>query len=142
LRKWALLLAASLALMAVPASAHHSAAMFDGTKLVVLRGTVLSFAYLNPHSWISIEGAPDGKGKGPAERWDIEATAPGSLARIGITPATLKPGDKVTAGIRPMRDGRHAGSLVFFVLSDGKSYGAMPSEFGLDVEKLKPFSTN
>ena len=37
-----------------------------------------------------------------------------------------------------MRDGRHAGSLVFFVLTDGKAYGAKPSDFDLDVEKLKP----
>ena len=131
-----LVLAAGAAMAAGPALAHHSAAMFDSQKLVVLKGTISSFAYLNPHSWISLEAAPDGKGA--TKRWDVEATAPQSLLRIGITRDTLKPGDKATVAIRPMRDGRAAGSLVFFVLADGKSYGAKPSDLGLDVDKLKP----
>jgi hypothetical protein len=36
-------------------------------------------------------------------------------------------GDKVTVGLRPLRDG---GSLVFVITADGKSYGAKPSEAG------------
>ena len=130
------LLVASAVLAAAPAWAHHSAAMFDGTKLVLLRGTVVSFTYLNPHSWIAIEGSPEGTRQ--PERWDIEATAPQSLARIGITATTLKPGERVTVAIRPLRDGRRAGSLVFFVLADGKAYGADPKDLGLDVAQLKP----
>jgi hypothetical protein len=107
--------------------------MFDQSKLVILKGTVKSFSYVNPHSWISIEGAP-AKSKAAPLRWDIEAVAPGALARIGILGDTLKPGDKVTAAIRPLRDGRHAGSLVFITAPDGKSYGAKPSELGVDAD--------
>ena len=130
------LLCAGALLMAAPASAHHSAAMFDASKLIVLRGAVLSFSYLNPHSWISIQGAPEGSTE--VKRWDVEATSPNTLARIGVTKETLKPGEKVTIAIRPLRDGRNAGSMVFFVTPDGKSYGADPSAVGLDVVKLKP----
>ena len=129
--------AVAAALLAVsPASAHHSAAMFDATKLVVLRGAVVSFSYLNPHSWISVQGAPEGSTE--VKRWDVEATSPSTLGRIGVTKDTLKPGDKITIAIRPLRDGRNAGSMVLFVLADGKSYGAEPSAVGLNVADLKP----
>lgn len=131
------ILAAALALMGLaPAGAHHSAAGFDHSKLVLLRGTIISFSYVNPHSWISVQAAVDGKGE-PA-RWDIEATSPSQLARIGIEKDTLKPGDKVTIGSRPLRDGRTGGSLVFLVTVDGKVYGAKPQELGLDPAALTP----
>src|ERR1044072_8601661 len=120
----------------VPANAHHSTAMFDSTKLVLLRGTVRSFSYMNPHSWISVDGAVEGKDE--AARWDVEATSPTTLARIGVTQSTLKPGDKVTMGIRPLRDGRRAGAFVFVVTADGKHYGADPGQLGLKVGELKP----
>lgn len=129
------LLAGAL-LAAGAAHAHHSAAMFDQSKLVVLKGAIRSFSYINPHSWISIDGSAEGKGK--AVRWDVEATSPSTLARIGLTADVLKPGDQVTVAIRPLRDGRPGGSMVFVVGPDGKSYGADPKALGLDVEALKP----
>lgn len=129
-------LAAALAI-AAPVSAHHSAAMFDSSKLVVLKGSVTEFSYLNPHSWISVQAAPEGVSEAP-KRWDVEATSPSSLSRIGVEKETLKPGDKIVIAIRPLRDGRSAGSMVFFVTADGKRYGADPAAVGLDVAKLKP----
>lgn len=130
-------LALAAVALAAPATAHHSAAMFDSSKLVVLRGEVVSFSYLNPHSWISLKGAPEGSTEA-AKRWDVEATSPSSLARIGVQKDTLKPGEKVTMAIRPLRDGRPAGSMVLFVTADGKRYGADPQAVGLDLAKLKP----
>jgi hypothetical protein len=123
-------------LLAGPAMAHHSYAMFDNTKLVLLHGTVLSFSYVNPHSWISVTGAQDDKT--PAVRWDVEATSPLSLANLGIKADTLKPGDKLTVALRPLRDGRYGGSMVFIVTSDGATHGANPATLGFDVAKLKP----
>jgi hypothetical protein len=119
-----------------PASAHHSAAMFDHEKLVILRGEILSFSYINPHAWISVMAAPNGEGE--AKRWDIEATSPRTLEDLGITRTTLKPGDKVTIGTRPLRDGRPGGSFVFVVTADGKHYGADLAKLGLKVEDLRP----
>ena len=37
------------------AFAHHSGAMFDRDKQVELVGTIVSFGWTNPHSWIEIE---------------------------------------------------------------------------------------
>jgi hypothetical protein len=135
--RYACLSLIAAAALAAPAAAHHSAAMFDSSKLVVLRGSIISFSYLNPHSWISVQGAPEGTAEA-AKRWDVEATSPSSLARIGVQKETLKPGENVTIAIRPLRDGRAGGSMVFFVTPDGKSYGADPKAVGLDVAKLKP----
>jgi hypothetical protein len=129
-------IALALPMFAVALLAHHSSAMFDGTKLVVLKGTMLSFTNMNPHGWISVQAKVNGAGK--SERWDIEATSPGQLAGIGIKSDTLKQGDKVTVGIRPLRDGRRAGSMVFVITSDAVVHGAKLSDLGLDLDSLKP----
>ena len=118
------------------ALAHHSYAMFDGDHLVVLRGTMLSFTFMNPHSWISVIVPP---GTDVADgRWDVEATSPVALTRLGIHGDTFKAGDKLTVGIRALRDGRHGGSLVFIVDGAGQVYGANPQDFGLKTVDLTP----
>lgn len=135
-KKVVTVLVAVAAMAGAPAFAHHSFAMFDGDKLVVLKGTMISFTSMNPHAWLSIDAKADGKGK--AERWDVEATAPVMLAAIGIRADTLKAGDRVTMGIRPLRDGRKGGSMVFIVTADGVAHGAKPEALGLDLAALKP----
>lgn len=126
----------NLTIFAAGLMAHHSAAMFDGNKLVVLKGSMLSFTNMNPHGWISVEAKVNGVGK--SERWDVEATSPGQLAAMGIRSDTLKADDKVIVGIRPLRDGRHAGSMVFLITPDGVVHGAKLSDLGLDLATLKP----
>ena len=42
----------AFALAAMPASAHHSFAMFDRGRTVTLQGTVNEFQWTNPHAWI------------------------------------------------------------------------------------------
>ena len=118
------------------AIAHHSAAMFDQNALLILRGTLRSTSYMNPHSWLSIDGLPTGTTD--VTRWDIEATSPSTLASIGLTADALHTGDRVTVGIRPLRDGRHGGSMVFVIGPDGKTYGASPEALGLKSEDLRP----
>jgi uncharacterized protein DUF6152 len=130
-----LLLAAAI-LPVSHATAHHSAAMFDQSSLLILKGALRSFSYVNPHSWISIDGSPAGTAE--VTRWDVEATSPSTLAGIGLTDQVLHAGDRLTVGIRPLRDGRHGGSMVFVIGPDGKSYGAKPEALGLRVEDLKP----
>ena len=60
--KTALIAAGAAVLIAAPAVAHHSAAMFDSAKEVTLQGTVKEFQFTNPHSWIQLNVAdPTGK---------------------------------------------------------------------------------
>ena len=46
---------------------------------------------------------PDGKGG--ANEWDIEGGTPGGLRRNGWSRDVLKPGEKVSVRIHPMKDG-------------------------------------
>jgi hypothetical protein len=84
------------------AFAHHSFAMFDQSKVVAVQGTVKDFRWTNPHVFIQLLVKND---QAVDEEWSIEMTSPEHLARVGWRPGTLKPGDKVTLNIHPMRDG-------------------------------------
>ncbi len=110
---------ASLGVLAFPTVAwvHHSGAMFDRSKTVVLKGEVLEYQFVAPHSWISVIAVANGKGK--KERWDVEATTASRMKAQGITPDRLKVGDQVTIRIHPIRDGRKAGGLIDITLADG-----------------------
>ncbi len=105
-----LLACAGLATMfAADVSAHHSGAMFDAKKEVTLRGTVSSFQYTNPHSWLLV----DVKGKdGKVTTWGFEAEGPSTLLRAGIRKSDLSPGTEVIIVGHPMRDGRPAAAWV------------------------------
>ena len=76
----------------VPASAHHSFAMFDATKEVTMSGTVKEFEWTNPHSWLRVM-IEDQSGK--SLQWAIEMGSPAQQARVGWKPDSVKPGDKV-----------------------------------------------
>jgi hypothetical protein len=111
----------ALALVAIaavtPALAHHSDAMFDSAKEVVLNGTVKEFQYTNPHSWIQLV-VPGAEGAAPVE-WSIETQAPIVLLRAGIKPTSLQPGDKISLKMHPLKDGAPGGSLVEVKKADG-----------------------
>ena len=99
------------------AFAHHSFAMFDRDKEVVLTGVVHEFQWTNPHAFIEFDVAND---KGQPERWSVEMNSPNNLTRQGWKSTYLKNGDKVTVTLNPLRDGKHGGLFVAIVLPDGK----------------------
>jgi hypothetical protein len=103
---------------ALPASAHHSYAVFDASKTVNLQGTVAAFEWVNPHSWLRI-AVPQASGSPVV--WDLETGAPSAIARRGLRPKDLKPGDKVTVVLHPRRDGSSGGGLISVTLADGRS---------------------
>ena len=104
------------ALSTAPVAAHHSFAMFDRAKTVVLKGTVLEFQWTNPHSWIELDVA-----NGPQTgKWGIELNSPNNLTRQGWRRSSLKAGDVVTVTINPLRDGKKGGLFNSVVLPDGK----------------------
>jgi hypothetical protein len=103
-------------LVALPAVAHHSTAMYDQTKKVTIDGTVKELHWGNPHVWLYV-AAFDESGK-PVE-WVLEGGSPASLARRGWNPKILKPGDKVTAIVMPLKDGT-TGGLMGTVTQNGR----------------------
>ena len=100
-----------------PALAHHSFTMFDMTKRVTLVGTVTSFEWTNPHSYIEID-VPDEKGA--AKHYSIEMGSPSILMQSGWKFSSLHAGDKVTLIINPMKSGQNGGFLSTATLPDGK----------------------
>ena len=96
--------------------AHHSYAMFDLSQTVTLQGTIRDFQWTNPHSWIWID-VPNAKGA--AEQWGIEGMSPNYLGRRGWSKNTLKPGDKVSIVINPLKDGSKGGTFLRCTLADG-----------------------
>jgi hypothetical protein len=105
---------------ATPALAHHSFAMFDSQKEIVINGTIKEFQWTNPHSWIQIN-VPDANGG--MKEWSIEGATPNGLARQGWRSTSLKPGDKVSIQIHPMKNGSAGGSLIAVTLPDGTKLG-------------------
>jgi len=114
-RKLTLSLAAGMLAIAVPALAHHSFAMFDPNKVVVLKGEVSEFRWVNPHVALFVA---EGGSADPARQWSVELTSPGNLKRRGWNRAVLKRGDKVEVEINPLRDGRHGGGFRSVKLVD------------------------
>jgi Family of unknown function (DUF6152) len=101
----------------VTAAAHHSFAPFDMTMEKTISGTVSRFEWTNPHSWIWVD-VPNGKGG--VDTWAIEGMSPNYLARRGWSKTTLKPGEKVTIAVRPLKSGENGGMFVRATLADGR----------------------
>jgi Family of unknown function (DUF6152) len=124
LRPGVIMAAAATALIAAgSASAHHSTAMFDMNKSVVLDGTVKEFQWTNPHTWI-VFVVPNGNGG--VDEYGIEGMSPNYLARNGWDKHTLSAGDKVQVTIHPLKDGRKGGFDVSVKLPDGRMIYNLP----------------
>lgn len=106
----------TLALCVPSAGAHHSFSMFDAKKTVTLNGTVRKFDWTNPHVFIDVIVSNAGRD----ERWSIETHAVTALSRHGWSQEMLKPGDKISAIIHPMRNGEKSGQLTSLTLPGGK----------------------
>ena len=93
---------AAATLFGAPAFAHHSQAMFDATKEILIEGTVARFDWVNPHMYLIVETkGPDGK---PAL---VEGEGVGITQALvdGLKRDALKPGTHVVMRANPNRGG-------------------------------------
>jgi hypothetical protein len=106
--------------MALPfaAAAHHSPAMFDGSKQLTLTGTVRKFEWTNPHSYIQLLVKPE---NGPEQEWSLEMGANVYLYNLGWRPSTVKAGETLTVTVVPLRSGAAGGLLIEARKADGKA---------------------
>ena len=105
-----LILAASL-LLATSASAHHSYAMFDGSRTLTVEGTVAKLEWMNPHVfvWIYVRNANAPNGY---DLYAFENGSPNVLTRLGWTKTVLTVGEKITVEYWPLKDGRNGGHFL------------------------------
>ena len=96
------------ALGAPAASAHHSFSMYERERTITLSGTVKEFIWTSPH--VTIQVLSDNRGG--LVTWAIEGGSPTVLARGGWTSTVLKPGDKISLGVHPRKDGGAGGLLA------------------------------
>ena len=71
--------------------AHHSLANHETTKAVRVKGTVVQFHAINPHSFIYVEEKTT---NGQVRRWAVESPSVRILTRRGLE-KVVKPGDVI-----------------------------------------------
>jgi hypothetical protein len=111
-----LALAACMAPLA-PATAHHSFAMYDHENQLKMVGTVADFKWQNPHVYIELDTTGQ---KNP--HYTIECANPGILNRVGWKFNMIKPGDKITVIVAPLRTGEQGALLKQVELADGRKF--------------------
>jgi hypothetical protein len=97
------------------ASAHHSFAMFDKEHPVELQGTVKSWEFTNPHSWLVLVVMKNGR---PTEI-NVEGASVNTLIRQGFGLHTFAPGEKISVVISPLKSGSPGGAFVKATKTDG-----------------------
>jgi Family of unknown function (DUF6152) len=97
--------------------AHHGQAVYDENNPIQLKGTVISFDWINPHCFVNLDVKDE---KGNVVHWIAETVNPGKLARAGWTKDSLKPGDHVTLILTPARNGAHLGHFYKLTFADGR----------------------
>ena len=106
----------ALVCAAVPLSAHHSWPV-SRERLVTVKGTVVEFAWANPHPMITLD-VPTNNGQ--TEKWRVGGPAINRMTANGWTKTTLKPGDVITGIGYQYADGEKIVRLERVLLPDGK----------------------
>jgi hypothetical protein len=91
--------------------------MFDTARTITIEGTVTSFEWTNPHAYIELDAGSQG---GEVRHWTIELGSPSILMQSGWKYSDVKPGDRVSATVNPLRDGQPGGLLGRVTLPDGR----------------------
>jgi hypothetical protein len=100
-------------------TAHHSTNMFDSDNPIELSGTVIEWQFGNPHTFIMLEVADE---EGESDVWALEGLSPNVLYRQGWRPDSLRPGDEITATVRPLRSGAPGGNFANLRWADGTPF--------------------
>ena len=112
-----LVISVFLGLNVAPAVAHHSFAMYDQTKTVVLTGVAYQFVAQANHAELHFYLiGPDGKlakeKDGKNVDWGVEMAGAAAVAAQGITAAAFPVGTIFSVKVNPLRDGSNFGSRV------------------------------
>ncbi len=105
-RRVAYLAAAHALVCSALVQAHHSTGVFDTTKTIELRGTIVDFKLRNPHASLVVDAqvVTNGESRGAVARWEIESQAVSMLRTLGIDAQTFERGDSITIRAWPHRD--------------------------------------
>ena len=103
------------AALVAPVLAHHSFAMYDQTKTLVLTGVMTQFIAQANHAemhfyMIGSDGKLVKDKDGKNVDYGVELAGAAAMAQQGITAETFPPGTIFSVKVNPMRDGSNFGS--------------------------------
>jgi hypothetical protein len=105
-------------LMATASSlfAHHGDAAYSD-KAIELKGAVVTeYRWMNPHSLIKVRHTNE---KGEERIWTMEMGSTPSMAQLGFSKNTMKPGDVLTVWLYPTKNGTPVARMHKITFADG-----------------------
>ena len=126
-------MAAGLLAAAAPLSAHHGDAAYAATPKEMKGCVVTEFDWMNPHSLIKFDYKT---ATGETQHWTMEIGSPPSMALLGWSRTTLRPGDVITAYVYQSKSGVPVGRTNKVILADGTVLAdrddSTPSRYGTE----------
>ena len=113
------------------AAAHHSYAMFDGTRTLTVEGTIAKLEWTNPHVFVWVY-VPNAARENGYELFAFENGSPNVLARSGWSRTTFSEGEKVKIEYWPLADGRSGGHYKQATRTDGSVLSGAGGPRGVD----------
>lgn len=110
---------------AAPAVAHHSFAIYDMQQNVEFHGVVDTIKFRNPHMAMTLK-VTDASGQEKIVNF-VEGAPANMLARLGLRPEMVAPGQEITAIGAPRNDDPDAWFLKVVVLADGTRFNSLQS---------------
>jgi hypothetical protein len=95
-----IVVAISLAFCASVAAHHRYSTTYVEGRDVTIDGEVVRVEYRDPHSFMYVMVQ---SGRNQPERWIVECRGAGQLKKQGVTPETIKPGQRVVITGSPGR---------------------------------------
>ncbi len=117
----------------IPLSAHHGDAAYAAAPKEMKGCVVTEFNWMNPHSLIKFDYKTE---SGQTQHWTMEIGSPPSMALLGWSRTTLRPGDVITAYVYQAKTGLPVGRTNKVILADGTVLAdrddSTPSRYGAE----------
>ena len=115
----------AVAMLATPAFAHHSFAMYDQTVTRTLSGKLTRYVPGANHAQILFTVVDDDGNvlmkDGKPKQFGVETGSAIAMARNNVTVKTMVEGTYITVRFYPLRDGRDFGALAGMLVTCGKT---------------------
>ena len=117
------LLVAAFAAVALPATAHHSFAIYDMSQNLEFEGVVETVKMRNPHMALTLTVT---KPDGTTQTINFVEGAPANMiVRMGLNPADVAAGKSIKTIGAPRRDDPNAYFLKAIILPDGRRFSVI-----------------